>query len=254
MAERESGEASARYFAELYDEFAEEWGGAEVWPLLIEQAASHRVGPRGSWLDVGCGTGRFLEQLDPEWQGAGLDLDAEMLEIARSHRPDLDWHHGDMCDFSLDRTASVVSCLGGSLNALIDPARIRHALRAMTDHVAPGGLLILDVNTPAGLAQWDEWGMADPQAERPFIIEGRYDLTTALAVWEVTLFVPDEARPTLYQKHHHTITQRAIDEDELQDWLAPLATRASLQIIDAQTAGPHGESTTRLLAFWEKPH
>ena len=46
------------------------------------------------WLDMGCGTGYFCQQLQQRWphaQGIGLDLAEGMLSFARNRCPELDY-------------------------------------------------------------------------------------------------------------------------------------------------------------------
>src|SRR5918998_228728 len=62
-------------------------------------------------LDVACGTGKHLENLRDQYQVEGLDLNPEMLEIARRRCPDVSFHQGDMANFNLGRTFDVVTCL-----------------------------------------------------------------------------------------------------------------------------------------------
>ena len=55
-------------------------------------------------LDVACGTGKHLELLRHRYRVEGLDLDSEMLAIARRRLgPDVPLHARDMLGFDLGR-------------------------------------------------------------------------------------------------------------------------------------------------------
>lgn len=62
-------------------------------------------------LDVACGTGRDLELLSDGYRFEGLDLDAQLLAVARERLPSVPLHSGDMRDFELGRRFDVVTCL-----------------------------------------------------------------------------------------------------------------------------------------------
>lgn len=57
---------------------------------LLQQLKSGRLPEKASLLDVGCGTGRLLEQLAityPDYRLTGLDLAPAMLDLARERLP-----------------------------------------------------------------------------------------------------------------------------------------------------------------------
>ena len=47
-------------------------------------------------LDVACGTGHHVENLKAHFEVEGLDLEPELLEMARQRNPEITFHHGDM--------------------------------------------------------------------------------------------------------------------------------------------------------------
>src|SRR5713101_6435159 len=62
-------------------------------------------------LDVACGTGQHLSHLKAQYTVEGLDLDKEMLALARKRLPDVVFHYADMVGFDLGRQFDVVVCL-----------------------------------------------------------------------------------------------------------------------------------------------
>jgi SAM-dependent methyltransferase len=153
------------------------------------EAAGHNVhgeadfvealGPR-SVLDAGCGTGRVAVELAGRGrEGAGVDVDPSMLEVARSKGPDLPWILGDLAHVDLARTFDVV-VLAGNVMIFLAPATEALVLANMARHVAPGGALVagfslepgrLDLATydaqagAAGLALAERWATWD---RRPY--------------------------------------------------------------------------------------
>lgn len=95
-------------------------------------------------LDVACGTGLHLEFLRAEFDVEGLDLDGELLEIARQRLPGVPLHQGDMVGFDLGRRFDVVTCLFSSIGYVRTLDNLHKAIGAMTDHLLPGGLLLVE--------------------------------------------------------------------------------------------------------------
>src|SRR4026207_2400263 len=75
---------------------------AELDRLIQERSPGART-----LLDVACGTGAHLEHL-AGYEAEGLDLDPEMLAVARERLPKGAFHEGDMVDFVLGERFDVV--------------------------------------------------------------------------------------------------------------------------------------------------
>lgn len=117
---------------------------AELWGDVAgpaRQAITKRTGIRtGSRvLDVGCGSGEFLELLDRTGATtAGIDPAPAMIELARAHVPAADLRLGDAeCLPWPDGSFDVVTAVN-ALQFADDP---RAALAEMARVTAPGGLV-----------------------------------------------------------------------------------------------------------------
>ena len=130
---------SAPFYDALYA-FKDYVAAAEQLDALIRQ---HAPGAR-SLLDVGCGTGRHLERFREWYAVEGLDVDPQMVAIARDRLPGVTVHQADMVGFDLGRTFDVVTCLFSSVAYVRTPARLRVAVRSMSRHLRPGGLLLVE--------------------------------------------------------------------------------------------------------------
>lgn len=97
-----------------------------------------------SLLDVACGTGGHLPFLRQYYSVEGLDLDEQMLAIARQRNPGVIFHQADMVDFSLDRQFDVILCLFSSIGYVKTAPRLYRALQTMRHHLLPGGVVIIE--------------------------------------------------------------------------------------------------------------
>ena len=95
-------------------------------------------------LDVACGTGQHLEHLKERYQVEGVDLDPEMVRIARELLPRLPIHEGDMMEFDLGKKFDVVTCLFSSIGYVGTVEKLDRAVATMSRHIAPGGVLIVE--------------------------------------------------------------------------------------------------------------
>ncbi len=95
-------------------------------------------------LDVACGTGSHIEYLRDYYDVEGLDLDAELLEIARQRNPGTAFHYGDMVQFHLDGWFDVVTCLFSSIGYVKTIENLSRAVQCMAGHLVPGGLLVIE--------------------------------------------------------------------------------------------------------------
>lgn len=105
--------------------------------------AQYKRSPGNSLLDVACGTGGHIPYLRDDFAYEGLDLDPEMLALARQRFPDIPFHQGDMVDFALGRQFDVVTCLFSSIGYTRTTPRLRQAIATMAAHVRPDGVLII---------------------------------------------------------------------------------------------------------------
>lgn len=130
---------SQRYYDAIYSgkDYAQE--AAHVKQLIAE----HKRSDGNSLLDVACGTGGHALYLRDDFAYEGLDLDPEMLALARQRFPDVVFHQGDMVDFALGRQFDVVTCLFSSIANVKTVQRLQHAIATLAGHLLPGGVLLV---------------------------------------------------------------------------------------------------------------
>jgi len=143
-------------------------------------------------LDVGCGTGKsFLPLLERGWKVTACDLSASMAARARekvSGRTPV--YVVDMRKMPVFGEFDLVWALDDAVNYLDDLDDLRAALRGMRANLAPGGLLLFDVNVLGAyrtfyvdteVQEHDDlrlrWvGLAAPDAPPGGIFEARFEV------------------------------------------------------------------------------
>jgi SAM-dependent methyltransferase len=100
----------------------------------------------GRVLDVGCGTGRFIELLPARYDAVGIDVSEGMLEFARRKGIEVAQAGADSIPFE-DRSFDLVTTFA-VLHHLIDPQVVRSALGEMARVVKPGGAVLVWDHNP----------------------------------------------------------------------------------------------------------
>lgn len=168
---RPAAAPAAARLAALYDlDF-----GDKVDDLDFFRQLARRTG--GPILELACGTGRVALALAADGHRVvGLDISEAMLERARRKARDaklpLELVRADMRDFAVDgRFALAIVAFGTFL--VLAPEERRPCLARIRGHLAPGGLLAIDVFQPdpekIAAKQGDvvhEWTREDPETGR----------------------------------------------------------------------------------------
>jgi SAM-dependent methyltransferase len=131
---------SARIYDAIYASIRDYPREAAELDRLIQE---RRPGAR-TLLDVACGTAAHLEHLADRYEVEGLDLDPEMLAVARERLPDVRFHEADMASFDLGRRFDAVVCMFSSIGYVETEERLRQAIAAMAAHLEPGGVLVVE--------------------------------------------------------------------------------------------------------------
>ena len=97
-----------------------------------------------SLLETACGTGRFLEILQEHYEVQGMDLSDHMLKEAARRVPSIPLHQANMVHFSLDEKFDLVCCLFRSIAFVKTTDNFFAAVKSMTKHLKPGGVLVIE--------------------------------------------------------------------------------------------------------------
>ncbi len=133
---------SAAFYDAIYAAAGKDYAGeAQRVHSLIQQ---HKRSAGSALLDVACGTGGHLAALRSWYEIEGLDLDPQMLAIARQRCSGVRFHQADMQKFDLRRTFDVVLCLFSSIGYVRTARRLAHTAKMFARHTTPGGLVLVE--------------------------------------------------------------------------------------------------------------
>lgn len=210
--------------ANTYDSVAEfqRAVGGRLLSLVPQQLNSVGHQPQ-SWLDIGCGTGYFCQQLQQRWplaQGLGLDLAEGMLVVARERCPTLayicaDAEHLPLADHSQDLIFSSL--------ALQWCSDFSQLLREIKRVLKPGGVLLFSSLAEGSLFELrNSWKAVDnaPHVNqfRPFTRYQELAASSGLTVVDVHCHTH-----TYYYNKVRELTHelKHLGADHVQDGRAP---------------------------------
>jgi SAM-dependent methyltransferase len=103
-------------------------------------------------LDVACGTGKsMLPLLAKGYEVTGCDVSEQMLAVAAARVPPATrLVCADMRALPSLGQFDLITCLDDSVNYLLGDSDLVSAMQSMRDQLAPGGVLIFDVNSSSG--------------------------------------------------------------------------------------------------------
>jgi SAM-dependent methyltransferase len=133
---------SAPYYDALYDAIGKDYEAESG--RLRQLIRRHKKSKGKDLLDVACGTGRHISFLKSSFDAEGLDLDRNLLAIARRRNKGVRFYHGDMRTFKLAKRFDVITCLFSAIGHMTTNTRLRSAIRNMSLHLKPGGVLIVE--------------------------------------------------------------------------------------------------------------
>lgn len=273
----------------LYEEYAPFYDGSGQlrFAMLTEQYLRevldrHRIVGRRA-LDMACGTGTLALLLaDMGWDVVGLDASGAMLDQARAKAANFDtpgrvrFVLGDMRQIvrqdegpktkdesvgavdagpspsSVIRPQSfdLVTCFYDSLNYMVTEQDLAACFYTAAHALAPGGLLVADMNTRHFLEH--DWGTCEAIEQPDFvqISQSHFDPATACSTMVVTGFAGDDERG--YQRFDEIHVERAY----APELVGALIQSAGLRVeaaYDCFTFQPIGERTQRIAWVARRP-
>ena len=143
--------ASAEFYDLIYSRFKDYAGEATQIASLVRRLNP----PCQTLLDVACGTGEHARLLAAQgFVVDGLDLDPAFVHIAEQKHPAGRFVEADMSEFRLSHRYDAVLCLFSSIGYLQTLDRVARALRCFREHLAPGGVIVIE--------PWFAPGVLDP--------------------------------------------------------------------------------------------
>ena len=214
--------------AKMYDALMDDVNYQE-WADYIDTMLQKNGCPGKRLLDLGCGTGNISIPLAQKgYQVTGVDLSAEMLDIARSKSEAaglvIDWQQQDLTELQLLDDAGAEPVFDAIIatfdvfNHLTSPEDLQMLFHSLNPFLADEGILMFDVQTPYKLQEYlGNHIFTLHRDDIEYIWENHFDEESQICTMDITFFVRQENG--LYQRETMCQEERVYDLELLQMWL-----------------------------------
>ena len=208
--------------AKVYDQLTEDVG-YERRADYIEKLFKRSRLPVHTVLDLACGTGEMTAILTRRgYELVAADASPEMLAQAREKAADLEGEppvflNQSMTGLDLYGTVDAAICCLDSLNYLTSPKDVQKCFQRLHLFIAPGGLLVFDVNTPEKLAAMDGQVFLDETEDAYCVWRTEFERRSKICSYWMDIFTRREDGGWDRAGEEHR--QRAYEVDELKAWL-----------------------------------
>ena len=95
-------------------------------------------------LDVGCGTGKHLQYFKDKLSCTGIDLNKEIINVAKTNVSDVSFTQADMINLDLSETFDVIICLFSSIGYVKTYDNLEKTIVNFSKHLKSGGVVIIE--------------------------------------------------------------------------------------------------------------
>jgi len=139
--EQEDFRIYAKYYDQIYLNMKDYEKEAEIVEKTIREFESKKS---KTLLDVGCGTGEHLKYLSLNFKCTGIDVNRNMIEIARDKVLNAQFKIANMIDSRLGESFDVITCLFSAIGHVQTFDNLVRTISNFYEHSANKGLVIVE--------------------------------------------------------------------------------------------------------------
>ena len=208
--------------ASYYDQLTGDVGYERRADYLEKLFRKSRI-PVQTVLDLACGTGTMTAILTERgYEMIAVDSSAEMLMEAREKAAGLTGEppvflNQSMTNLDLYGTVDAAICCLDSLNYLTSPRDVQKTFQRLHLFIAPGGLLVFDINSANFLRNLDGQVFLDETDDVYCVWRAEFEKRSKTCTYWMDIFTarPDGTWDRELEEHR----ERAYEVEELREWL-----------------------------------
>ena len=208
--------------AGVYDRLTDDVGYERRADYIEKLFKKSRI-PVHTVLDLACGTGTMTSILTERgYELIAVDSSADMLSEAREKAAELTGEppiflNQSMPKLDLYGTVDAAICCLDSINYLTSPRDVQRTFARLHLFVAPGGLLVFDINSIAKLRSLDGQVFLDETEDIYCVWRTEFQNRSRICTYWMDIFTRGE--DDLWERDFEEHRQRAYEIDELREWL-----------------------------------
>ena len=94
-------------------------------------------------LDVACGTGKHLKYLKSSFSCTGVDINKQMMDIAKKNVKGVTFKKANMITLNLNKKFDIITCLFSSIGYIKTYNNLRKTITNFYRHLRKGGVVII---------------------------------------------------------------------------------------------------------------
>lgn len=170
-----------------------------------------------SVLELGCGTGSYLQHLSRHYNTAGLDQSSVMLSIAREKLPRTELYQTGMLEFKFNKRFDVIICMNDTFNHFIKVLDIKKLLLKVYEHLTENGIFIFDINTEHKLNTLSESPPIIHQFGSGYFITNVSRISKDMYEWDLRIF--EHRNDNYYKLHEQLLYERSYTLAQIENYL-----------------------------------
>lgn len=106
----------------------------------------HKKSIGKSLLDVACGTGNHIQYLKNKYKITGLDINFEMLKLAKKKISNVKFLKGDMKTLDIKNEFDIILCMFAAIAYNLTYEELESTLKRFYKHLTNGGMILFDLH------------------------------------------------------------------------------------------------------------
>ena len=168
-------------------------------------------------LELGCGTGSYLQHLSRYYNTTGLDQSSVMLSRAREKLPKAELYQTGMLEFKFNKRFDVIICMNDTFNHFIKVLDIKKLLLKVYEHLAENGIFIFDINTEHKLNTLSESSPIIHQFGSSYFITNVSRVKKDIYEWDLRIF--EHIGNNNYKLHEELLYERSYTISQIKQYL-----------------------------------
>lgn len=95
-------------------------------------------------LEVGCGTGHHLQYFKKKFDCTGIDINDEIIQVAKKKVKGVQFKQGNMIQFDLNQQFDAITCLFSAIGYVKTYQNLEKTINTMSKHLVQGGVIIIE--------------------------------------------------------------------------------------------------------------
>lgn len=125
-------------FANYYDKIYRNVDYSGESEFIKFAVRKHKTSSGIELMDMACGTGSHSEILKDYFKITGIDINEDMLQIARNKVPDVNFIRGNMKDLKVDTNFDIILCIYSAIHYNKNYIQLETTLKNFYKHLHEG--------------------------------------------------------------------------------------------------------------------